>query len=245
MPLAAYGGTGMQEEAAPAETAVDAATASATPEPPTGEAAPGAGPGAPASPTGGAGPDAEPKGPGPAGLLGRLATTLRSSRVAAGALFVVVIVVGVVLLSAGKPSPGSAAVSPTPTAGVVVTAIPPSGDATLEITGANAATYAMTGLPGGQHVDAKAVNAAWTAPTEAGLTLTGPVDRGTRLTDANLVLTITIVIDGQPVTFTSLKGECTIGMAQTPKGVSGSFTCHKLKSPDGKVTLEATGTYRT
>ena len=245
MPLAAYGGSGMEEEAVPAEAAATVTAAAAEPEPPVGETAHGAGPFAPAPVTDDDAPAPKASGPGLANLLGRVATTLRTSRVAAGALFVVVIVVGVILLSAGKPVPGSAAVSPTPTAGAVVTAVPPSGDATLEITGANAATYVLTGLPGGQHVDAKAVNAAWAAPTEAGLTIAGPVDRGTRLTDANLVLTITIVIADQPVTFTSVAGECTIGMAQTPKGVSGSFTCHKLKSPDRKITIEATGTYRT
>ena len=27
--------------------------------------------------------------------------------------------------------------------------------------------------------------------------------------------------------------------------VQGSFTCHKLKAPDGKLTIEASGNYRT
>jgi hypothetical protein len=34
-------------------------------------------------------------------------------------------------------------------------------------------------------------------------------------------------------------------MAENPKNVSGSFACHKLKSDDGKLTIEASGTYRT
>ena len=243
MPLAAYGGTGMEEEAAPAEATVEAAAVSAAPESPTAAMAPV--PGGADSAVGGGAPEVKLKGPGLAGLLGRLAPTLRTSRVAAGALFVVAIVIGVVLLSAGKPAPGSAAVSPTPAAGVVATAVPPSGDATLELTGAATGTYALGGLPGGQHVDTKNVSAAWADATQTGLTISGPVDRGTRLTDARLVLTITVAIGGQTVTFTSLAGECTIGMASTPKGVSGSFTCHKLKGPDHRLTIEATGTYRT
>ena len=47
------------------------------------------------------------------------------------------------------------------------------------------------------------------------------------------------------VTFTSMAGECTVGMASVGTKVQGSFTCHKLKSADGKLTIEASGNYRT
>ena len=53
------------------------------------------------------------------------------------------------------------------------------------------------------------------------------------------------MVDGELVTFTSNAGECTIGMAVNPKSVTGSFTCHKVKSDDGKLTVDASGTYRT
>jgi hypothetical protein len=53
------------------------------------------------------------------------------------------------------------------------------------------------------------------------------------------------MVNGKLVTFTSKAGECTIGMAENPKHVSGSFACRKLKSDDGKLTVEASGTYRT
>ena len=85
----------------------------------------------------------------------------------------------------------------------------------------------------------------WTDPLQNVLTLAGPVDRGTRTTDAGLVLTWALMVDGKLVTFTSTAGECTIGMAVNPKSVSGSFSCRKLKSADGKLTVEASGTYRT
>ncbi|HXG26747.1 MAG TPA: hypothetical protein VNL94_07850, partial [Candidatus Binatia bacterium] len=75
--------------------------------------------------------------------------------------------------------------------------------------------------------------------------LTGPASSGTRTTDSTFSLTWTVMVDGTPVTFTSSDGECTIGMAVQPKAVTGSFVCKKLKSADGKITIDVRGTYRT
>ena len=75
----------------------------------------------------------------------------------------------------------------------------------------------------GRHVDGQTITAAWADSLQTVLSLSGPIDRGTRTTDARLTLGITVILDGQSVTFTSVAGECTIGMANVAGKVSGSF----------------------
>ena len=244
MPLAAYGGTGMEAEdvpepvetagGQPALVAAPAATAASSIDTPPEISTPD-------GPT----PEGEP-GPSAIAVLGRRAVHLfRTSRVAAGAGFAVVIIVGLVLLSGGGASPAATAATPSKGPSAAPTAVPPSGDASLTVTGPGAGTFALTGLPGGQHVDATTVALGWGDALQTTLSIAGPVDRGTRTTDEHLVLTIGILVNGQPVTFTSTHGECTIGMAQVGLKVQGSFTCHKLRAPDGKVTIDANGTYHS
>jgi len=50
---------------------------------------------------------------------------------------------------------------------------------------------------------------------------------------------------GSPVTFKSMAGECTIGMAVTIKAVNGSINCKELKSTDGRQTIDFRGSYKT
>jgi hypothetical protein len=242
LPLAAYGGTGMDEpEPAPAEA--DPAMAADSAEPDAGAAvgsrfvradAPGEDP--PAAQAGAA----QAESP-----IARVVKLFRTSRVAAGAGFAVVIVVGLLLLSGGGASPGATAATPTqgPTPGATIAL--PSGEVSLTLTGPVAGTFALTGRAGGQHVDASTVDLGWVDAQQTTLTITGPVDRGTRTTDERLVLTISILVDGLPVAFTSDGGECTVGMASVAGKVQGSFSCRKLKSADGKLTIEASGTYRS
>jgi len=54
-----------------------------------------------------------------------------------------------------------------------------------------------------------------------------------------------VVVDGTAVMFTSDAGECVVGMAVKPGTVSGSLTCEKLKSDDGTVVVNVSGSYRT
>lgn len=115
----------------------------------------------------------------------------------------------------------------------------------MTLSGAVDGTFPLTGLAGGQRVDASSVALGWGDTLQTTLSIAGPLDRGTRTTDERLVLTIGALVNGQPATFTSAAGECTIGMAQVGTKVQGSFTCHKLKSGDGKLTIEASGNYRT
>jgi hypothetical protein len=168
----------------------------------------------------------------------------RNPRLAAGAGFVAVILVGLVLLSAGGQAPASLAATASPTAPSVPIVLPLTGDASLVLTGAVQGTYAFTG-GARDAVKAAAFSATWTDPTQDTLALEAKVDRGTRTTDGGLVLRLTVMVNGVAVAFTSKAGECTIGMGIQPTTVSGSFTCKKLKSDDGKLTIGASGTYRT
>jgi hypothetical protein len=250
MPLAAYGGPGVQEgttAATPAAaSAGSASTADATPlADPAAVATPDTAPFTPSAdelPV----PDDEPsRGPGPMARVARVVRLFRTSRPAAGAGFAALIVVGFVILSSGGGSPAVTAATPTKAPAPVQTIRPPSGDASMTLAGAVKGTFSLTGMAGGQHVDSASVTLAWGDATQTTLTIAGPRDRGTRVTDEHLVLTIGAVIAGQPVSFTSTAGECTIGMAEVGTKTQGSFTCHKLKAPDGKLTIEASGTYRS
>jgi hypothetical protein len=236
LPLAAYGGTGMEEEEpAPAAPGEPPAPGPLDGLASTSDVAEGAEAGA----------DAGEPSPSPAPLPSRLITLVRTSRVAQGAVFIGIILVGLMLLSGGTASPGATAATPSRPPSAAPTIPPPSGEASLMLSGGATGTFALTGRAGGQRVNATTVDAGWVDALQTTLTITGPVDRGTRTTDERLVLTIVVAVADTPVTFTSVAGECTIGMAPVGTAVQGSFTCKKLKSADGKLTIEASGTYRT
>lgn len=177
--------------------------------------------------------------------LGRArALARRNPRLVAGGGFVAMILIGLALLGGGKPAPSAASAAATAGAPTAAPIAADPGAASMILTGAIEGTYSFTGN-GGQSLAGNAVTAAWVDTLQNVLTLDGPVDRGTRMTDAGLVLTWGLMLDGKLVTFTSKSGECTIGMASSPKSVSGSFACRKIKSDDGKLSVGATGTYRT
>ena len=247
LPLAAYGGSGMEL------TAEDEARLDTAPQP---ESEPGTID--PASPHAGELThasdvelklDGEPGKPRNvplelAGLATRGATLLRTSRLAAGAAFGGVIVVGLLLLAGGAPKPGAAGAAASPSTGPVAAATREPGNATLVLTGEIKQTLTFTGS-----ADAGApgepIAVTWSDPTANTLGLVGPVDRGTRSTAETLVLQWTVVVKEKPITFTSDNGECTIGMGMQSTRVQGTFTCKQLESDDGKYVVGATGTYRT
>ena len=245
LPLAAYGGSGM--ELTPEDEAKLEAPAPAVDEEPSQPADDLAG-----LAVDDAGHPTEDDGSPPAAFLAgivlppaarRVVTTLRTSRVAAGGTFVAMILVGLLLLNGGAGRPGAAAEpSASAPAAAAATAVP--GQATLVLTGQVKQTLSFVGTTRARG-EGSALAATWAGATTTSLGLNGPVDRGTRTTNERLVLRFTVVVDASPVTFTSTDGECTVGMAVKGGGVSGSFACKKLKSDDGKVTVGATGTYRT
>lgn len=150
------------------------------------------------------------------------------------------------LLLGGGGAAGLAAADASPSAPAFVpTAAPPAGNASVEVTGKLAGTHDLVGASGSGPAVASRIDATWSSSAGAMLGLSGAASPGTRTTDATFVLTWTVVLDGAPVTFISDAGECTVGMAVQPKSVTGSFVCKKLKSDDGKRTLDARGSYRT
>lgn len=261
MPLAAYGGTGMdlsaEDEVALASAEPDPesqATAFADAAARVGAAGAVAGAEAtePATPAAielpddnfGSGRPAEPRSLPPA--VGKVVTTLRTSRLAAGAAFVGVIAVGLLLLSgANRPAASGATPTASPAPVAVTTPAPPTGDATVEVTGKLAGAYTLAGTTGTGPAVGGRIATTWADPTGASLALSGPASAGTRTTDPTFSLTWTVLVDGAPLTFSSTAGECTVGMAVQPNSVTGSFVCKKLRSADGKLTVNVRGTYRT
>ncbi len=157
----------------------------------------------------------------------------------------VLLVVSLLLTGGGAGGLGAANATPSAPA-FVATAAPPAGNASVEITtGKLVGIHDLSGATGLGPAVASRVDATWANATGTTLALVGAAAAGTRTTDTSLVLTWTLLVEGAPVTFTSDAGECTVGMAVQPKGVTGSFVCKKLKSDDGKVTVDARGTYRT
>lgn len=161
-----------------------------------------------------------------------------------------VIGVGVVLLAlsllGGGGSKGPAAADASPSApALAVASVAPVGDASVELTGALKGTFALTGVTGSGRSPEATMDSSWGDPLGNTLALDGSVSAGTRTTDPTFVLSWTVIVDGKAVSFASKAGECTVGMAVKPATVSGSFVCHKVKSVDGKYTVEASGTYRT
>jgi hypothetical protein len=250
LPLAAYGGSGM-ELTADDEAKLDAAPAieSQMPAIDSEPAAPMA-PGPFAQATGqdpaleGEPRPARPLAPMLMALGTRGATVLRTSRVAQGAVFAGVIAVGVLMLLGGGSSPGAAGAAASPSALVVVAPTREPGNATLVLTGEVEQEVTFT-TSAGAGAPSAPLAITWSDPTANSLGLVGPVDRGTRSTAETLVLQWTIMVDEQPVTFTSTDGECTLGMGIVGTRVQGTFTCKKLKSDDGEYVVGATGTYRT
>ncbi len=184
--------------------------------------------------------------------LGGLGTTLRNPRTAVrdprvffgGLIAVGVVLLGVSLLgsgnAAGGPGPGASA-SAGP--GIGVPAGP--GPATVQVTGRIEGDFTLTGTAGfGKPADGQLAS-VWADSAGTDLALTGSVGSGTRTTSGDLVLSVTVVVDGAPVLFRSEDGECTVGMAEKMANVSGSFVCQELTSADGRMKLKITGTYQT
>jgi len=190
-----------------------------------------------------------PKAPpaGAAGLrsrgLPRLA--LRDPRVLAGGVIVIgLALLGFSLLGGGGPATGSTGPTGSQgTGGLAPTAAP--GNASVELTDAMPGIHALTGATGSGAAVNGQINATWTDATGDSLGLSGPASQGTRTTDPTFVLSWTMLIDNQPVTFTSRASECTIGMAVGVKVVHGTFVCKQLKSGDGKHEIDMRGTYTT
>jgi hypothetical protein len=161
-----------------------------------------------------------------------------------GVIAIGIVLLAVSLLGGAQKGQATALASPSAPAAALTTAAP-AGNASVEITGALKGTFDLAGVTGTGRPSGASMASSWGDPLGDALALGGPVSDGTRMTDAGFVLSWTVMVNGKAVTFTSKSGECVIGMAVKPATVSGSFTCHKVKSADGKLVVGATGTYRT
>jgi hypothetical protein len=181
----------------------------------------------------------------PGSLLGRLPRgSIRDPRVLAGGTVVVgLMLLGGSLLNGGGSTSGSVPSSSLGTTGAQATSAP--GNAAVEMTGATAGMYSLTGATGaGAAVDSQ-LDATWTDQLGESLRIVGLASQGVRTTDANFVLSWTMLIKNQPITFTSRDSECTVGMAVGPRAVKGTFVCKNLRSGDGKHVVDLRGTYTT
>jgi hypothetical protein len=169
---------------------------------------------------------------------------LRDPRVLAGG----VVVIGLVLLALSMLGGGgtSGAGGPGQSHGTTAAeATPVPANATVELTSGLTGIYALSGQTGAGPAVNSRVGATWADEFGDTLGLAGAASAGVRTTDANFVLTCTMLVQGAPVTFTSSAGECTVGMAVAAKAVNGTFHCKKLTSGDGRRTIDLQGTYRT
>jgi len=163
-----------------------------------------------------------------------------------GVIVVGVALVGVALLTGGGSPLNPAAAKPSQAAPIVIaTAPPPVGAATVQVKGKLAGSYELNGMTGVGPAARSGLDASWGDTLGTSLGITGPAVAGTRTTGSDFVLTWKAMVNGALVTFTSKAGECTVGMAIKPDSVTGSFVCKKLRSADGKLTVDASGSYRT
>jgi hypothetical protein len=184
--------------------------------------------------------------------LGDLGTTLQNPRTAVRdprVLFGGLIAVGVVLLGASLLGGGNSAGGPVPGAsasaapGIGVPAGP--GPATVVVAGRVEGTFTLTGTAGfGKPADGQLAS-TWADSEGRALSLTGRVGSGMRTTSGDLVLSVTVNVDGRPVTFVSKDAECFVNMAEKMANVTGSFVCEEVTSADGRTKLKVTGTYQT
>ena len=170
---------------------------------------------------------------------------LRDPRVLAGGTIAVgLVLLTFSLLGGGGSNSGSNGPGSSLGTGVQPTAAP-VGNASVELTSGVIGTFELAGATGGGPAVDSQLNATWTDALGHSLGIAGMASQGTRTTDANFVLTWTMLADGASVTFTSKASECTIGMAVGPKAVHGTFVCKKLRSDDGRHLVDFKGSYTT
>ena len=196
-------------------------------------------------------PRRQPKGTPPAGAPAarvprKPRQLIRDPRVLAGGAVVIgLALLGVSLLGGGGPASGAGGPGSSQGTAAVVPPTPVPGSASVELTGKITGIFTLTGATGAGAAVNSRVDATWTDATGQSLGIDGMASQGTRTTDADFVLSWTMLIDNLSVTFTSRASECTIGMAVGVKAVHGSFICKDLRSGDGKHVVDLRGTYTT
>ena len=183
--------------------------------------------------------------------LGDLGTRLRDPRTAVrdprvligGMIAIGVVLLGFSLLFGGNTGGAGPDASASAAPGIGVPAGP--GPATVQVEGRVDGSFTLTGTAGfGKPTDGLLAS-TWADGAGTELSLSGRLGSGTRATSGDLILSVTIIVDGAPVPFQSEDGECFVGMAEKMANVTGSFLCKELTSVNGRVTLKITGNYQT
>jgi hypothetical protein len=82
----------------------------------------------------------------------------------------------------------------------------------------------------------------WVDQSSQGFGVGGPLYTGTRETDQELSVSITLVQDELPVVFSSFDGECVVGISSVEHElISGTFECSGLVV--GETTIDAEGRF--
>jgi hypothetical protein len=82
----------------------------------------------------------------------------------------------------------------------------------------------------------------WVDRSSQGFGVGGPLYTGTRATDEELSVSITLVQDELPVVFSSFEGECVVGITTVDHDlISGTFECSGLVV--GQTTIDAEGRF--
>lgn len=184
--------------------------------------------------------------PSPLARLPKLPVRVRDPRVLAGGTVAVGLVLLVAsLLGGGGPTSGAGGPNSSQRPGGAAFTAAPVGNATVELIAGGTGMFTLNSASGAGPAVNSRVEASWADSLGHGLSLSGLASQGTRTTDANFALTWTMDFGGTAVTFTSRAAECTVGMAVGVTAVKGTFVCKKLRSPDGKHTIDIRGTYTT
>jgi hypothetical protein len=135
---------------------------------------------------------------------------------------------------------GTASSRPSPLSGRLTT-----GEAMVELTGDEEIEFAALLDPEAPNIfqppdGGFALN--WVNESSQGFGVGGPLFTGSRETDEELSVSITIVREDLPVVFSSFDGECVVGIDTVDRAeISGTFECAGLRA--GGATIDAEGDF--
>lgn len=144
------------------------------------------------------------------------------------------------LLLAACGGEGTTSSGPSPLSGRLT-----QGEAQVELTGEEELEFAALLDPEAPNIfqppdGGFALN--WVNESSEGFGVGGPLFTGTRETDDQLSVSISIVRDELPVVFSSFDGECVVGIDTVDRTeMSGTFECAGLRA--GGSTIDAEGAF--
>lgn len=144
------------------------------------------------------------------------------------------------LLAAACAREGTATSAPSPLSGRLT-----QGEARVELTGDQEIEFTAPLDPEAPNIfqppdGGFALN--WVNESSQGFGVGGPLYTGSRETDDQLSVSITIVREELPIVFSSFGGECVVGIDTVDRtGIGGTFECTGLRA--GGSTVDAEGEF--